>query len=87
MLSNLSFLCQSTGEYAEALALQQRSLEIHREVFGPEHPETVIGLNNLATLYESMGELAEALAAFQEALRISSQSPGVRTRRHGPQPS
>ena len=56
MLSNLSFLCQSTGEYAEALALQQRSLEIHREVFGPEHPETVIGLNNLATLYQLMGE-------------------------------
>jgi tetratricopeptide (TPR) repeat protein len=64
------------GRYQEALPLQQRALELNEKILGPEHPETVTGLNNLAGIYEALGAFAKALALHQRALAIREKALG-----------
>ena len=66
------------GKYAEAEALQRKTLEIRERVLGPEHPHTLISLNNLAFSLKSQGQYAEAEAPYRKAL-------GTRERVLGPE--
>src|SRR5579872_5434739 len=55
-------------EYAAALPLLSRALEIHDRLLGPEHPDTLISVNNLAALLWAKGDLAAAEPLFRRGL-------------------
>ena len=61
---------ESKGRYAEALLLQQATLDIRREVLGEDHPDTAKSYNNLAFNLELQGKSAEAQPLFQKVLEI-----------------
>ena len=46
-------LTDAQGNYGEAEELYKRSLAIHEQLLGPDHPNVAISLNNLARLWES----------------------------------
>jgi tetratricopeptide (TPR) repeat protein len=66
-------LIRVTGRYDLALPYIQRSLALHRVVYGNEHRETAYALHDLALVYAGLGlskHGSEAEAALREALRI-----------------
>ncbi len=56
------------GKYAEAQAVTERQLAVHRRVLGDEHPNTLSSINNMGVLLRSQGKLAEAEPYYREAL-------------------
>jgi tetratricopeptide (TPR) repeat protein len=77
-LGNLALLYRAQGRYGEAEPLYRELLEASRELLGPSHPITLIGLNNLANLYSAWGRYSEAEPLFQEALQAKREVPGSR---------
>jgi tetratricopeptide (TPR) repeat protein len=75
-LNLLGLIYWNTGEYAQALPLYQRVLDITEKVQGREHPATANSLNSLAGLYRAMGEYAQALPLVQRALGIQEKILG-----------
>ncbi|MEO0396765.1 MAG: tetratricopeptide repeat protein, partial [Cyanobacteria bacterium P01_A01_bin.137] len=75
-VNNLAFLYSSQGRYEEAEVLQQKSLEIHRQVLGENHPSFAISLGNLASLYVQKGDFSEAESFLHQALQIFQQVVG-----------
>jgi len=69
-LNNLASLYHDVGQYAQALPLYQRSLDISEKFLGPEHPDVATSLNNLAEQYRAMGQYAQALPLYQRSLGI-----------------
>jgi tetratricopeptide (TPR) repeat protein len=62
--------------YTEALPLFSRALAIREEVFGHEHPQTMVSLNNLAVLLQDQGNLAAARPLYERALDIREKVLG-----------
>jgi CHAT domain-containing protein/Flp pilus assembly protein TadD len=60
----------STGRYADAIPLAQRSLVIRETAFGPEHFAVASSLNHLGQLYGMQGRYADAEPLFKRALEI-----------------
>ena len=58
------------GDYAGAAPLYAKALAIWRQVYGPSHPITAIGLSNVAVNLERQGRAAEAEPLFETALAI-----------------
>jgi non-specific serine/threonine protein kinase/serine/threonine-protein kinase len=56
------------GRIEEALPLQLETLDLVREVMGPDHPDVAAGLGNLGVLYGEQGRLAESRKKHEEAL-------------------
>jgi CHAT domain-containing protein len=75
-LNNLAELHDTTGAYAKALPLYQRSLAIREKALGPAHPDVAQSLNNLAVLYSTTGAYAKAEPLFQRALAIWEKTLG-----------
>jgi tetratricopeptide (TPR) repeat protein len=67
---------RQAGSYLQAVPIAQQLLKAREELFGPENPETAMGLNNLAELYRQMGDYAKAEPLFQRALRIWEKALG-----------
>ena len=71
-LSSMNWLAENyrySGQYSEALQLQQETLRAGRKTrLGPDHPDTLFSLNNLAICYWALGQTAEALQLQQETL-------------------
>ena len=65
---------KNQGKYAEAEPLYKRSLAIHENAFGPDHPAVAISLNGLADLYGNQRKYAESEALFKRALTIYQKS-------------
>jgi CHAT domain-containing protein/tetratricopeptide (TPR) repeat protein len=63
-------------EYAKALPLYERALEIVEKALGPQHPATASSLNNLASTYSKMGDYAKALPLQERALAIREKALG-----------
>ena len=55
--------------YAEAEPLYRLTLESHKRILGPEHPDTLSSLKNLADLLFSKGNYVEAELLLREALK------------------
>ena len=75
-MNNLAELYRSQGRYEDAEVLQQKSLEIHRQVLGENHPSFAISLGNLASLYVQKGDFSEAESFLYQALQIFQQVVG-----------
>ncbi|MDJ1177119.1 CHAT domain-containing protein [Roseofilum capinflatum] len=58
------------GQYAAAIPLGERAIELARERWGNEHENVATSLNNLAELYKSQGRYSDAEPLYQEALAI-----------------
>lgn len=56
------------GRYDEALAYQQRALDIRCAALGEHHPDTASSHNNIATIHFAQGRLEEACGSFEHAL-------------------
>jgi tetratricopeptide (TPR) repeat protein len=70
-LNHLSGLLDIKGHHAEAVALQERALKIHRFVFGSTNIETVPDLVNLAAAARQQGNNEEADRLLNQALDIA----------------
>jgi tetratricopeptide (TPR) repeat protein len=73
-LFNESVSLRDKGNYAEAIQLAERALEIREKAQGPEHPDVAISLNYLAELYYTKGDYATAEPLFQRALAIREKA-------------
>ena len=69
-------VCQSQGEYAEALKLHIKSLGIKIRVLGPNHLSVATSYNNLAVLFRTQGKKEKALAMYKKSLAIYSKEYG-----------
>jgi hypothetical protein len=56
------------GEADKAVTLLQRSLQTHQAQLGPDHRETLNGMNTLAHAYRDAGRLDLALPLFERTL-------------------
>lgn len=74
---SLATVLAETGEYAAALALQEKALAIVEQAFGPEHPEVAPKLNNLAVLYHTLGQYAKALELTRRSLALNEKAFGA----------
>lgn len=59
---------RALAQYPPAEFHLRAALEIHRRVFGDEHPEVARSLTYLGFLLRTVGELAEAESLYREAL-------------------
>ncbi len=66
--NNLALAERYLGNFAAALALSEQSLARKRNVLGPDHPSTLLGLRALAIHASLAGEYARADAALDELL-------------------
>jgi tetratricopeptide (TPR) repeat protein len=61
--------CQtSLGEYAAAEVSHRQASSLRREVLGPEHPDTLTGMNDLAQVLSSQGKYEEAETMHRQTL-------------------
>ena len=47
--------CDEADDGTAAIATNREALQLTREMFGPQHPNTVRSTSNLATLHRSQG--------------------------------
>jgi CHAT domain-containing protein len=64
------------GQFEEALPLAEKAFQIHTEILGKKHPETLISLNNLASIYQKLGRLEEALPLFESGFSLRKEVLG-----------
>ncbi|MFI6052126.1 FxSxx-COOH system tetratricopeptide repeat protein [Streptomyces violascens] len=64
---HISNVCRSQGRYAEALELDEETLERQRVVLGPEHPHTYMTTSALAMDLGALGQYARAMDLATEA--------------------
>jgi tetratricopeptide (TPR) repeat protein len=70
------------GEIALAIRQHERALALRRQVFGPDHLDTIITMGNLAQAYQDSDRLPEAITLFDEELKllwakVGSDFPGI----------
>ncbi len=64
------------GQYAPAQPDIKRYLEISREIFGEDHPDTALGYNSLAYNLDLQGKTTEAMPLYLKALSIRRDALG-----------
>jgi tetratricopeptide (TPR) repeat protein len=75
-MNNLAVNYSNPGYYDQANDLLVRTLELKRQVFGPEHQSTISSMNSLGLLFDMRGEYAEAERRHREALVICDRALG-----------
>ncbi|MBX7066812.1 MAG: tetratricopeptide repeat protein [Parachlamydiales bacterium] len=70
LLGNWKFL---NGNYKGAESYHKKSLKNRIELFGEEHPQTIISMNNLATILWENGQFSESKDLFSRALTASKK--------------
>ena len=73
---NLAKNNYSLGNYAEAIKLGTKELDICEELYGKEHPDYALSLNNLALYNSSLGNYSEAIRLGVEAMNIRERVYG-----------
>ena len=66
----------SLGNYAEAIKLVTKELDICAKLYGKEHPDYANSLYNLASCYSNMSNYAEAIKLGTEAMNIREKVYG-----------
>jgi tetratricopeptide (TPR) repeat protein len=70
ILNNLGALRAEQGLFDEALVDVKRSLELKRQVLGPDNFDIANSLSNVSDVLTKLGRFDEALPLVEEALRI-----------------
>ena len=73
---NLASNLQAQGRHAEAGALWQRALAIHRRLLGEGHVDTALSYNNVADYFDTGKQYAEAEPLIRKALEILRRQLG-----------
>jgi tetratricopeptide (TPR) repeat protein len=63
------------GEYEEAIIFYEKTLEINKKRFPPNHLSLATTYNNIGMVYGKMGDYPKALSYYEKALEIKQQSP------------
>jgi serine/threonine protein kinase/tetratricopeptide (TPR) repeat protein len=64
------------GDYQTAAAQHEAARALFAKHLGPDHRDTLTGLNNLASDYRALGRLTEALTLHEEALALRKATLG-----------
>ena len=67
---------RAAGKLAEAVAAEEQSLAIEREIVGADHPESINSLRRLAILHQEMGEFTAARTLDEQALAAAMKRLG-----------
>ena len=67
-MTNLGTALLDSGEFDEALALQQSAIEIYKECLGENHPNVLYSLGSLALTCRKVGDIENARECFQAAI-------------------
>ncbi len=76
LLSNLANAYYKQREYAKAMKIFEKVLEIKRNSVGEEHSEYAITLNNLALCYYETGQLEQAIRLKKQTAEILRKTRG-----------
>ena len=63
------------GEAKLAIAQFERTLELRRQVLGPDHADTLAAVNDLGMAYQEAGRLSDALPLLEENLKRQRALP------------
>ena len=77
MMEAIGKVYLSAGQTDSALPLLERSLELRRTLFGPEHVMTASSMTSLAEARRGKGDYTEAEKLLREALRIQEAKLGA----------
>ena len=58
------------GEYAEAIAYYEKSIEIQEKQIPRPDPSLAMSYNNISNVYLNMGDYPKALSSYEKALTI-----------------
>lgn len=75
-MSNLAAFCVDEAAFTQAEPLLQRSLSIHEQILGPDHPDVAANLNNLASLYDHQADFTRSRPLHERALAIREKALG-----------
>ena len=67
-MSSLASCYADLGYWEGALELQTKALELCREKYGEEDPDTLRNINDLAVIYHGLGDYEKAIEISKEAL-------------------
>jgi tetratricopeptide (TPR) repeat protein len=77
LFNDLTYVNEMMGNYKVALNLGEQALAIRRELYGEEHPDTVLSLCNIASCHSGLGAHEKALEiGFLPALDIQRKRFG-----------
>ncbi|MCP4344233.1 MAG: tetratricopeptide repeat protein [Desulfobacterales bacterium] len=66
-LINIGSVYEKTGQYSEALSMNEQALSICRDQFGTLREEGII-LSNIGNVYKNIGEYEKSLSYYEQAL-------------------
>jgi tetratricopeptide (TPR) repeat protein len=66
----------SLGEYGKAIVLLEKARATRQARLGPDHPDTLLGMDNLAWAYQYAGKHDLALQLHQETLKLRKAKLG-----------
>jgi len=69
-MHNLAITYRDLGQYDQALALQEPTLQLRRANLGEDHPATLDSMNELAITYGALGQYNKALALKERILKL-----------------
>ncbi len=70
LLGNWRYL---KGNYKSAQSFLEQSLKIRMDLYGEEHPQTIISMNNLAMILWENGQFSESKILFTRSLEASKK--------------
>ena len=76
-LNGMGEVQRALSRHKEAEASFARSMEIKREILGPNHPDISTSLNNIAALRQDAGDLEGAEKLYAEAIGIREKQTPV----------
>ena len=62
--------------YGDAETLFRETLEVHRRVLGPEHPDTLAVIGGMGSVIKQQGRHAESEAIFRKLLEVQRRVSG-----------
>jgi tetratricopeptide (TPR) repeat protein len=77
ILTSLSGSMVQNGEYARALPVAQRSLDITRKALGEENQATARAWDSLASTQDGLNQLDDAVASHRKAVEIATKAVGA----------
>jgi tetratricopeptide (TPR) repeat protein len=66
----------SSGDYAQAVTVAKRALQVAQQNDGPDHTNVALSLSNLAEIYEAQSEYAKAEQLYKQSLEILEKKFG-----------
>src|SRR5690606_14513462 len=77
---NLAHVLRDQRRHAESIPLYAEAYSLHRNVFGPEHPETANSAVNLGSAHVEAGEVALGSALLRQGVATKRRILGIEHR-------